>query len=119
MSDGIPVRIHLSAAELKTLERIAARRGVTVREVIEEHLRAGIEHRKPKPPRTRRSIPIEDRPKYGNRITPDQVQLIEQLTRQGKSAAVIAEQLGCHVRTVENWRAKLDLGGVRPMGRYA
>lgn len=105
--EGIPVRIHVTAEQLRRLERIAARRGCTVRHVIETHLTAGMA------PRELQAT------KPDHRLDAERIALVESMTYAGASAREIAERIGCSQATVTNWRRKLGLLGVRPRGRYA
>jgi DNA-binding NarL/FixJ family response regulator len=92
---GIPLTIQLDGPTYAALETAAARKGVSMRSLVEQYLATSTR------PKVKR-----DRAVHGVRLSPDQVREIRVMTASGASAQAIAVHLGCHYRTVENWRAK-------------
>ena len=93
MSDGIPVMIHLTPETFAVLERAAAKRGQTMRQMIVQYIEIGVMRSIPKPPRS-----------PANRLTARQIELIPEMIRQGMTAGKIAQRFGCSPQAI---RARL------------
>lgn len=97
---GIPVRVELDQTTFVELERLATDKGVTMRELIAGGLRASVLAAQQRaalaaatPGRRHRTrLPDSDRAE------------IARLHAAGYTGDEIAQRVGCHRRTVENWR---------------
>lgn len=117
----IPITIHLHVHTVRAIQAAAKRasevagRKVEARELIEQRLEAavrGIEHLQPQRPaepvitaemRARLTNGVEGK---GGRLTAEGISMIHTLTAAGKSAAFIAEAIGCHPKSVAYHRRK-------------
>lgn len=115
-TDGfrIPVTLQLRAGTYRAIYVAAKRasvmagREVTVRELIETRLDEAItgvgrpvrQQRTPRPKRGR-----------GDRLSPQEVELLVSMDRDGATAMEIADAVGCSMTTVANHRKKIHAKG--------
>ena len=115
---GIPVVVHLDARTFRAIEVAAHRasvlvgREVTMRELIARRLADAVVGgpRPASPPlysAEERAQMTNGREGKGARLTEQGRDAIRALTKAGKSAEFIADAIGCHPRTVANFRLKL------------
>lgn len=102
---GIPVMIHLAPEVFLKLERMAAKKRVGMRRMIEAHIERSLQ-----PPTTKHEERANDRPAQdsGRRayvvLTADQRSEVVELTLLGWSQGEIAKRFGCGIGTVRNIR---------------
>jgi len=113
-TDGfrIPVTVELDARTYRAIHvaaqraSVAARRQVSMRELIETRLAAAVtgvgrpESRAPRPKRGR-----------GDRLSPQEVEILRSMDEDGATALEIAVAVGCSVTTVNNRRKKIHAEG--------
>ena len=97
---GVPVVLQLRGEVFLALERIAARKGITMRQLIEQHLERGLApaavKARPKPGRQRAHV----------MLTTAQVDELLRLSREGWSLKQLAARYGCSRQTIDNWRRR-------------
>ncbi len=97
MSAGIPVMIHLDGETFRQLERVAQRKGTTMRELVERAIAAGLTQGNP-----------HRRRDTGRRLTDRELEAIVTLHDGGMTVADIARRLEVSYHGVRYQLRKAD-----------
>lgn len=107
--NGIPVTIRLSREEFLKLEKIAARKGVAMRSLIEAHIARSLQPKPDHKNHRSRATPKPGRTRAYVTLSAEQQSELVELVKLGWSGAELANRYGCSTATIDNWRGRLGV----------